>query len=99
VCYADPHKNAVPKENHVNQDRIRNILLSVIALLLFVNLVVTFAPPVHAGGQTGYATVKAPDNPGRDPSILQPILAQMSAQGWEYVGNIQVGGVVLIFKK
>ena len=80
------------------QGRTRNILLAVIAVLLFANLVVTFAPPVHAVGRAQYRAVSYPI-PGtleQAATFTQQVLDQQSAQGWEYVNS---NGQVMIFKK
>jgi hypothetical protein len=90
----------------VIQDRIRNILLTVSALLLFFNLVVTLAPSVHAAGKVQYMSlslyhekfgnVSAASEAARRAEWVQNILNSMGAQGWEYVGTT---GQELIFKK
>ena len=67
----------------MRQNRIRNILLTVVALLLFLNLVVTFAPPVHAIGKTQYRAGSLPN--GLDSQervqLMQSLLDRESAQG------------------
>jgi hypothetical protein len=96
------------KENSVKQDRIRNILLTVVAVLLFFNLVVSFAHPVHAAGKVQYRvmSINADFHPRMGASTseialeeqkrVEMICNDMSSLGWEYVGSV---GSQLIFKR
>jgi hypothetical protein len=93
LCW--PAKTDLEKGNCVIQYRIQNILLTVIALLLFVNLVGTFTPPVHAVGKAQYKAVMPSQN-GFQPGVQQA-LEEQSAQGWEYVNSNASN--VMIFKK
>lgn len=76
-------------------DRIRNVLLTLIAAILALDVAVTLAPPAHAAGKTQYKAVAGMDALN-DAASAQRILDQMSAQGWEYAGS---NSLVMIFKK
>jgi hypothetical protein len=85
----------------MNEKRIRNIVLAVIAGLLLLNLGIMLSPAVHAVPKTQYIVVRVglskcgPSDCFRQE--LQRTLDQQSAQGWVYVdgGNSDL----LIFKK
>lgn len=79
----------------MNQKRILNICLAIVASLLLVNLGVMLAPAVHAIPNKQYRAVSVDLSSGTSPGV-QRALDQQGAQGWEYVG---VAGNVLIFKK
>lgn len=83
---------ALLKENEMHQNRLRNTLLTVVALLLLFNLGVKLSPPAHAAGQRQYRAFRM-----GDVGQAQAVLDEQSAQGWEYVGS--VGQTTLIFKK
>jgi hypothetical protein len=82
--------------NHMNEKRIRNILLAVIAGLLLLNLGLMLSPAAHAVPKTQYKAIWPRVNPSDNPNAIQQTLNQQSAEGWEYVGE---DGQVLIFKK
>ncbi|HEU4836583.1 MAG TPA: hypothetical protein VFS90_19280 [Pyrinomonadaceae bacterium] len=81
----------------MNEKRILNVVLAVIAGLLLVNLGVMLSPAAHAIPTTQYRTITLRVYPSQDTAVvLQQALNQQSAGGWAYVG--EVSGV-LIFKK
>ena len=80
----------------MNEKRILNIVLAVIAGLLLLNLGVMFSPTAHAIPTTQYRAISLPVNKSDNPYVVQQVLNQQSAEGWAYV-NTSDG--VLIFKK
>lgn len=80
----------------MNQKRILNILLSIVAVLLFVNLGVTHFPVAHAIPTTQYKVISLRVDMPIHPDKVELALNQQSADGWVYVGEAQG---VLIFKK
>ena len=78
----------------MHENRIRNILLVIVAVLLLVNLGVRLSPAVHAIPAIQYKAVMV--DLCCASSHAQQVLDQQSAQGWVFVG---AAGTVLIFKK
>jgi hypothetical protein len=75
----------------MHHDRIRNILLGVIATLLFLNLGDRLIPAAHALGTKQYRSIEIVHS-----HEVQRVLDKASADGWEYVGSIEH---VLIFRR
>lgn len=75
--------------------RIRNALLGVCAVLLFLNLWFNFFSTAQAVPRK-YKAVDPQVSGLYDAANVQRTLDQQSVEGWEYVGT---AGVVLIFKK
>jgi hypothetical protein len=80
----------------MNEKRILNIVLAVIAGLLLLNLGVMLSPVAHANPKTQYRAISLRVNKSDNPAVVQQVLNQQSAEGWAYV-NTSDG--VLIFKK
>jgi hypothetical protein len=81
----------------MNEKRIVNVILVVIAGLLLVNLGVMLSPAARAIPTTQYKAITLHVYPNQDTAVvLQQVLNQQSAGGWAYVD--EVSGV-LIFKK
>ena len=80
----------------MNEKRILNIVLAVIAGLLLLNLGAMFSPVAHAIPKTQYKVVSIRVNKIENPDVVESALNQQSAEGWTYVGE---ASGVLIFKK
>jgi hypothetical protein len=80
----------------MNEKRMLNIVLAVIAGLLLLNLGVMLSPVAHALPKTQYKVVSIRANKIENPNIVELALNQQSAEGWSYVGE---ASGVLIFKK
>jgi hypothetical protein len=65
------------------------------ALLLILSVYLMVPHPAYAAGTVQYRAVHAPSS-GTDADGVQAVLDQQAAQGWQYVGSVNV---VMIFKK
>ncbi len=85
----------------MNEKRIRNMVLAIVAGLLLLNLGCMLFPGTHAVSTIQYNVIKIelhqPNGALTDASAIQRTLNQQGAQGWEYVGDL--GATFLIFKK
>jgi hypothetical protein len=79
----------------MNQKRVLNILLVVVAVLLLVNLGMTLFPVAHAIPKTQYRVIQLPAFGGTREN-LEKALNQQTEEGWTYVNG---DGPLLIFKK
>lgn len=75
--------------------RIRNTLLAIVAVLLLLNLGVSFYSTARAVPKTQYKAVQVVFT-GQDGIRVQSVLDHQSSNGWEFVGY---ASGVLIFKK
>ena len=75
----------------MRQDRIRNLLLAVIATLLLINFADRLVSPAHAFGRKQYRSIEV-----LHAEDVQKILDRATSDGWEYVGSIDH---VLIFRR
>jgi hypothetical protein len=84
-------------EDHMNERRVVNRWLAVVALLLLLNLGVNaFSPSAQAQGKTQYRAVVGMMGSEVDADGVQQILNRQSTEGWQYVGSV---ARVMIFKK
>ena len=75
----------------MRQDRIRNLLLALIAILLFLNLADRLVSPAQAFAAKQYRSIEV-----THAQEVQFVLNKAVAEGWEYVGSIDH---VLIFRR
>lgn len=75
----------------MRQDRIRNVLLALIAALLFLNVADRFVSPAQAFATKQYRSIEV-----MHAVEVQQVLNRAAAEGWEYVGSIDH---VLIFRR
>ncbi len=75
----------------MRQDRVRNVLLAIIAALLLLSVGDRLISPAHAFITKRYRCVEV-----MNALEVQKTLDQAAAEGWEYMGSIDH---VLIFKR
>lgn len=80
----------------MHKKRIRNIVLAIIAGLMLFTLGFMISPATHAIPTTQYKVISLNVNLHDNPSVVQQVLNQQSAEGWTYVGD---ASGTLIFKK
>lgn len=75
----------------MRQERIRNLLLALIATLLFLNLADRIVRPAQAFATKQYRSIEV-----MQAAEVQQVLNKAVTEGWEYVGSIDH---VLIFRR
>jgi hypothetical protein len=75
----------------MRQERIRNLLLALIVMLLFLNLADRMVGPAQAFATKQYRSIEV-----MQAAEVQQVLNKAVAEGWEYVGSIDH---VLIFRR
>lgn len=75
----------------MRQNRIRDVLLALIAALLFLNTADRLISPAQAFATKQYRSIEV-----TQAAEVQQVLNRAAAEGWEYVGSIDH---VLIFRR